>query len=225
MKIYDFKGFPNPARIRIAVAEKGLADQIEFVAVNVPEGEHKTPSFTAKNPAAAVPVLELEDGTCIAECTAITEYLDHMSGAPTLTGARARERAVIHMMQRRTEATLLDAVATYFHHATPGLGPSHRDVPEQGVGREEPRARARRHAISRPRPRSTDLRGRRPLHHGRHHGLCRSSLCRHCRDRHCARADQPHMLACQHRRPSVRSVDVSGEPRKWISIPISASAP
>ena len=114
MKIYDFKGFPNPARVRIAIAEKGLADRVEFVAINVPEGEHRTPSFTAKNPAAAVPVLELEDGTCIAECTAITEYLDHVSGEPTLTGSGARERAVIHMMQRRTEAGLLDAAATYF---------------------------------------------------------------------------------------------------------------
>ena len=123
MKIYDFKGFPNPARVRMAVAEKGLADRVEFVTVNVPEGEHRKPAFTAKNPAAAVPVLELDDGTCIAECTAITEYLDNVDGVPTLTGKSPRERAVIHMMQRRTEATLLDAVATYFHHATPGLGP------------------------------------------------------------------------------------------------------
>jgi len=123
MKIYDFKGFPNPARVRMAVAEKGLADRVEYVTVNVPEGEHKAAPFTAKNPAAAVPVLELDDGTCIAECTAITEYLDNVVGEPTLTGKSPRERAVIHMMQRRTEATLLDAVATYFHHATPGLGP------------------------------------------------------------------------------------------------------
>jgi glutathione S-transferase len=89
----------------------------------VPAGAHKTPAFLAKNPAAAVPVLELEDGTTIAECTAITEYLDNLDGAPTLTGRGARERAIIHMMQRRAEAGLLDAVATYFHHATPGLGP------------------------------------------------------------------------------------------------------
>lgn len=123
MKIYDFKGFPNPARVRIAVGEKGLADRIEFVTVNVPEGEHKTSAFMAKNPGAAVPVLELEDGTCIAECTAITEYLDNLSGKPTLTGSTAKDRAMIHMMQRRAEAGLLDAVATFFHHATPGLGP------------------------------------------------------------------------------------------------------
>ena len=123
MKIHDFKGFPNPTRVRIAIGEKGLSDQIEFVTVNVPDGEHKTPAFTAKNPGAAVPVLELKDGTCIAECTAITEYLDNLAGLPTLTGSTAKDRAVIHMMHRRAEAGLLDAAATYFHHATPGLGP------------------------------------------------------------------------------------------------------
>lgn len=122
MKIYDFEGFPNPARIRIALAEKGLTDQVEFVSVNVPEGEHQSEAFRAKNPSAAVPVLELEDGTCISECTAITEYLDHLDGSPALTGQTAKDRAVIHMMQRRAESGLLDAVATYFHHATPGLG-------------------------------------------------------------------------------------------------------
>jgi glutathione S-transferase len=123
LKIYDFKGFPNPARVRIAIAEKGLIDRVTFVTVDVPAGEHKKPAFLAKNPAGAVPVLELEDGTCISECTAITEYLDNIDGEPVLTGRNARERALIHMMQRRAEAGLLDAVAAYFHHATPGLGP------------------------------------------------------------------------------------------------------
>ena len=123
LKIYDFKGFPNPTRVRIALAEKGLTDRVEFVTIDVPAGEHKRPEFLARNPAGTVPVLELEDGTCVAECTAITEYIDNLDGKPTLTGNGARERAVIHMMQRRAEAGLLDAAATYFHHATPGLGP------------------------------------------------------------------------------------------------------
>jgi glutathione S-transferase len=117
MKVYDFKGFPNPARVRIALAEKGLTDRVEFVHVDVPAGEHKRPAFLAKNPAGAVPVLELDDGTTIAEC------LDHLEGEPVLTGKGAKERALVHMMQRRAEAGLLDAVAAYFHHATPGLGP------------------------------------------------------------------------------------------------------
>lgn len=123
MKIYDYKGFPNPARIRIALAEKGLIDKVQFITIDVPNGEHRQPAFVAKNPSGAVPVLELDDGTTISECTAITEYIDHVAGEPTLTGRTAKERAVIHMMQRRAEAGLLDAVGTYFHHATPGLGP------------------------------------------------------------------------------------------------------
>jgi glutathione S-transferase len=123
MKIYDFKGFPNPARVRIALAEKNLTSRVQFVHVDVPGAEHKQPDFLAKNPSGAVPVLELDDGTMISECTAITEYLDHLDGQPTLTGEMPKERALIHMMQRRAENDLLDAVASYFHHATPGLGP------------------------------------------------------------------------------------------------------
>lgn len=123
MKVYDYEGFPNPARVRMAQAEKGLTDKVTFIRVDVPAGEHKKPAFRSKNPSATVPVLELDDGTTISECTAITEYLDHLSGEPTLTGANAKQRAVIHMMQRRAESGLLDAVGAYFHHATPGLGP------------------------------------------------------------------------------------------------------
>ena len=123
MKIYEFKGFPNPARVRIALAEKGLLDEVEFVHVDVPNGEHKTAAFLAKNPSAAVPVLELDDGTIVTECTAITEYLDHIAGEPVLTGRDAKERARIAMMQRKVESGLTDAAAAYFHHATPGLGP------------------------------------------------------------------------------------------------------
>lgn len=124
MKVYEFQGFPNPARVRIALAELGLTDKVEFVTIDVPAGEHKKPAFLKKNPFAAVPVLELDDGTMISECTAITEYLDNMGDGPSaLTGRDAKQRAVTHMMQRRAETCLLDAVGAYFHHATPGLGP------------------------------------------------------------------------------------------------------
>jgi glutathione S-transferase len=122
MKIYEYKAFPNPLRVRIAAAEKGLTDQVDFIQVDLLKGEHRQPEFLAKNPAGLVPLLELDDGTFIGECTAITEYLDHSIGEPTLTGNSAKERAVIHMMQRQVEANLLDAIAAYFLHATPNLG-------------------------------------------------------------------------------------------------------
>lgn len=121
MKIYDVEGFPNPARVRIALAEKGA--NAEFISVDVMGGEHRGEAFRAKNPDAGVPVLELDCGTCISECTAITEYIDHSHGEPTLTGISPKQRAQIHMMNKRAESGLLDAVGAYFHHATPGLGP------------------------------------------------------------------------------------------------------
>ena len=123
MKVYETEGFPNPARVRIALAEKGLTENVTFVPVDVMGGAHRAPDFLEKNPTGTVPVLELADDTCISECSAITEYLDHLDGDPTLTGRTAIERGTIGMMQRRVEAGLLDAVANYFHHATPGLGP------------------------------------------------------------------------------------------------------
>jgi len=124
MKIYDVAGFPNPDRVRIALAEKGATKDVEFVHVDVLGGEHRTEAFRAKNPDAVVPCLELEDGTHIGQCNAITEYIDAAYGdGPSLTGTTARARARISMMNTRAEVGLLNAVSTYFHHATPGLGP------------------------------------------------------------------------------------------------------
>lgn len=134
MKIYDFEGFPNPARVRIALAEKGIVDRVEFVRVDVPNGEHRKPEFLAKNPSGAVPVLELDDGTTISECTAITEYIDHAHDGISLTGDTPKRRAVVHMMQRRAEQGLLDAVGAYFHHATAGLGPDIETYQNQDWG-------------------------------------------------------------------------------------------
>jgi glutathione S-transferase len=124
MKIYDVDNFPNPLRVRIALAEKNALDQATFIPVDLMNGEHRSTAFLAKNPNAGVPVLELEDGTFISECSAIIEYIDHQYSGPSLTGTSAKERAVINMMQRRAESMVLDAVSTYFHHATDGLGPT-----------------------------------------------------------------------------------------------------
>ncbi|KQR76548.1 glutathione S-transferase [Burkholderia sp. Leaf177] len=122
MKIYDTPGFPNPARIRIVLAEKGLDAQIEFVKVDLIAAEHKQDAFLAINPTGTVPVLELDDGTIISESVAITEYLDNLDGNPTLTGKTPKQKAIIHMMQKRADDQLIDAIGDYFHHATPGLG-------------------------------------------------------------------------------------------------------
>lgn len=123
MKIYDVEGFPNPARVRIALAEKGVTDKVEFIPVDVMGGEHRSPEFLARNPDATVPCAELPCGTTLSQCTAITEYIDNTYDGPALCGTSAKERGVVHMMNLRAEAGLVDAVGAYFHHATAGLGP------------------------------------------------------------------------------------------------------
>ena len=124
MTIYDFPKGPYPTRVRIALAEKRLQSHVEYVMVDLYKGDHKRPEFiSTKNYSGTLPVLELGDGTCIAECTAITEYLDALDGEPTLTGRTPLESGVIHMMSKRAELELLDPISVYFHHATPGLGP------------------------------------------------------------------------------------------------------
>lgn len=123
MKIYDIEGFPNPLRVRIALAEKGATDRVSFVPVDVMSGEHRSKAFKEKNPDATVPVLELDDGTCIAHCNAITEYIDGVFDGLSLTGTTPQDRARIMMMNLRVESGLMNAVGAYFHHATTGLGP------------------------------------------------------------------------------------------------------
>jgi len=123
LKIYDWYNGPYPARVRIALAEKSLLERTEFVSVNLWKGEHKNPEFLRLNYSGTLPVLELDDGTLIAECTAITQYLDALDGNPVLTGRTPVEQGRIHMLTKRAEIEFLDAVSVYFHHATPGLGP------------------------------------------------------------------------------------------------------
>ena len=122
MKIYDREGTPNAARIRIVLAQKGLEDQVEYQTIDLIKADQKQPAFLAMNPIGKIPVLELDDGTVISESTAITEYLDNLDGNPTLTGKTPREKGLIHMMQRRVEMMVLEAVDDYFHYGTPGLG-------------------------------------------------------------------------------------------------------
>ena len=122
MKIYDFAGAPNAARVRIVLAAKGLEDKVDFVRVDLIGAEQKSDAYLAKNPIGKIPLLELDDGTVISESTAITEYLDNLDGKPLLTGRTALEKGLIHMMQRRVEQLVLEPLDDYFHYGTRGLG-------------------------------------------------------------------------------------------------------
>lgn len=101
MKIYDLPVGPYPARVRIALAELQKQSEVQFINVSLRRGEHKTPEFLAKNYSGTVPVLDLEDGTITAECTAIIEYFDALDSVPILTGKSPREKGLVHMMTKR----------------------------------------------------------------------------------------------------------------------------
>lgn len=116
MKLYDFKPAPNPRRVRIFLAEKGVT--IPMQQVHLFKGETKTPEFLAKNPFARVPVLELDDGRCLSESVAICRYIEEKHPTPPLFGRNADEHAFVEMWQRSAEFELLFTIANVFRHGT-----------------------------------------------------------------------------------------------------------
>lgn len=104
MKLYNYAGAPNPRRVTIFAAEKGL--ELELVHCDILKGEHKTPDFLKKNPSGKVPVLELDDGRCIAESVAICRYLEAIQPEPNLFGRDAYELGHFEARNRQIELEL-----------------------------------------------------------------------------------------------------------------------
>ena len=105
MKLYNSNLAPNPRRVRILLAEKGVS--IPRVEVDLGKLEHKTPEFAALNPFQTIPILELDDGTRIAESIAICRYIEALWPEPNLFGLTPVEQAMIEMWQRQLELRLL----------------------------------------------------------------------------------------------------------------------
>jgi glutathione S-transferase len=124
MKLYEYEAFPSPRRVRIFLAEKGL--EVPREQVDVPAGEHRTAEFLNKNPDGTVPVLELDTGEYVSETVAICRFFEEKFPQHPLMGSTAEEKAAVEMWQRRVEHSLANALATYFHHATDGLGEADR---------------------------------------------------------------------------------------------------
>ena len=122
MKLYTSHRTPNPRRVLMFIAEKGIAG-IEPVAVDLFKGEHREAVFTGLNPMAQVPVLELDDGRRLAETRAICTYLEGLYPQPNLMGEGFEERAFIEMADRRAELQLFLKVANCIRHTHPGLAP------------------------------------------------------------------------------------------------------
>src|SRR5215471_5287453 len=108
MKLYSHALAPNPRRVRIFAAEKGI--ELALQDIDILAGQSRTPEFLAKNPSGGVPVLELDDGSCLAESVAICRYLEGLHPEPNLFGRDLREQAQIEMWNRRMELELFAAI-------------------------------------------------------------------------------------------------------------------
>lgn len=120
MKLYTSRRAPNPRRVDMFLAEKGVT-HIERMVLDLNQGEHRSAAFLAKNPLARVPVLELDDGRLLSESRAICTYLESLFPEPNLMGASPQERAFIEMADRRVEMHLFLAIANAVRHGHPGL--------------------------------------------------------------------------------------------------------
>lgn len=116
MKLYDYKMAPNPRRVRIFLAEKGIT--IETVSVDLAGKEQMQDSFTAINPRRAVPALELDDGRILTESVAICRYLEELHPEPPLFGVDAWDRAQVEQWHRRVELEGMQAVAEGVRNAS-----------------------------------------------------------------------------------------------------------
>ncbi len=108
MKLYDVTEAPNPRRVRIFLAEKGV--EVPLVQVDLRKGEQKSPEFLRKNPSGKVPILELADGTCIGESVSICRYFEALHPQPPLFGATPSEIGRIDMINRQLDLELFNAV-------------------------------------------------------------------------------------------------------------------
>ena len=119
MKLFDGGKAPNPRRVRVFLAEKGI--EVPLVPVDMGALEHKKQPVTERNPLQRLPVLELDDGTIITESIAICRYFEELHPEPALFGRGALSKALVEMWQRRMELNLMATVAQAFRHIHPAM--------------------------------------------------------------------------------------------------------
>lgn len=121
MKFYDCSTAPSPRRARIALAEKGLLDEIEVIEVNLREGEQRKPEFAVINPYLTVPVLELNDGRRIASSTGIFHYLEAAAPEPPLMGRTPAEKGLVGDLEWRIEMDGFMAIGECLRNTARGM--------------------------------------------------------------------------------------------------------
>lgn len=119
MKIIDEARAPNPRRVRIFLAEKGIS--MPFEPLSLIKLEHRSEAMRRLNPFAQVPILVFDDGATLSESVAICRYFEEMQPEPALFGRGARQKAEVEMWSRRIEMGLFHVVAHCFRHTHPAM--------------------------------------------------------------------------------------------------------
>ncbi len=120
MRLHEDPRAPSPGRVRLFLAEKGI--EVPSAPLDITAKEHKTDAFRARNPFALVPVLELDDGTCIAETMAICRYFERLKPEPPLFGGESpRGQALVEMWNRHAEFQVLLPAFQAFRHTHPAM--------------------------------------------------------------------------------------------------------
>jgi glutathione S-transferase len=119
MRLFDGGKAPNPRRVRIYLAEKGI--EVPIVPVDMATFGHRSEQVSALNPLQRLPVLELDDGNALSETIAICRYFEELHPEPALFGRGAKGKALVEMWQRRLELNLFMAVAAAFRHIHPAM--------------------------------------------------------------------------------------------------------
>ena len=130
MKLYNHAHAPNPRRVRIFAAEKGI--ELALEEVDILAGQNRTSEFLAKNSSGAVPVLELDDGSHLSESVAICRYLEGLHPEPNLLGRDPREQAEIERWNRRMELELFAPIGRTFQNTNPIFQRRIKQFPEYG---------------------------------------------------------------------------------------------
>jgi glutathione S-transferase len=119
MRLFDGGRAPNPRRVRIFLAEKGITVPLE--PIDMGALGHRSEEVTLRNPLQRLPVLELDDGTVITESIAICRYFEEVQPEPPLFGTSPLEKALVEMWQRRLELNYMGPVAAAFRHTHPAM--------------------------------------------------------------------------------------------------------
>ena len=130
MKLWSAAVAPNPRRVEIYLMEKGI--EVETENIDLGAKANYEPEFVAMNPLARVPVLELDDGTFLAESKAICRYFEETHTEPPLLGSNAQERALIEMWDRRMESELMGNITGAFRHLHPYWDGRIEQIPAYG---------------------------------------------------------------------------------------------